>query len=183
MKTKYLITALTISMVLLMAWHINAFACCRSRNNGESRGYTAGYTQSYHHVPPNVLPQIAPPGFPSEFFAKEVVKSFNKNGLKIKKADTIEKTGYNSHFLAIKEGIQFSTPSSGDEIAGCILSFKLKNDLNKLQKHYLKLNKKGELYSWSFKMNNILVVLKGSMVENEARKYEKVLYDLENIKK
>jgi len=77
-----------------------------------------------------------------------------------------------------KEDIKFSIPSIGEDVAGCILGFNVKYDLEKVKKHYLSLNKKNKFHSWTFVKDNILLVLDGRMTEERARKFEKALYEL-----
>ncbi|RJO60159.1 hypothetical protein C4544_06075 [candidate division WS5 bacterium] len=55
------------------------------------------------------------------------------------------------------------------------MSFELNDNLNKARKYYLELNKKGELYTWSFVKDNILVILPGDIAEAKAKQYKDAL--------
>jgi hypothetical protein len=132
--------------------------------------------------PPIILPPIRPvvplPQFFNNWSITDVVNSFQGNGLEI--GDIRQVTDVDQSFLParVKEGIKFSIPSVGEEVAGCILSFNDKYNLEKVRKHYLGLNEKGEFYTWTFVKDNILLVLDGRLPESMAREYERALYDL-----
>ena len=136
-------------------------------------------------VPPSVYaPPSAPLPMPSpQYLLKkwsidDVVKSFNEYGLEIMNIKPIEEADYNPLPARAKEGIKFSTPSFGEYAVGYILSFETKGDMEKVKKHYLKLNKKGELYTWVFVKDNIFLALAGTVPEDKAREYERTLYNL-----
>ncbi|MBI4826013.1 MAG: hypothetical protein HY807_06280 [Nitrospirae bacterium] len=145
----------------------------------ESRGggrYGSFITVSvFVHTQSPVMPitlahHIAPPGFPYEWFAKDAADSFRKNGLKVNTASAVK----DEHPKA-KECMKIHVTSNDKNLEGCILTFEKKEDLEAQQKHYLALNEKGELHNWSFVKDNVLLVLDGSVSEEEARLYESSL--------
>ena len=136
-------------------------------------------------VPPSVYPPpSAPLPMPSpQYLLKkwsidDVLKSFNEYGLEIMNLKPVEEADYNPLPARAKEGIKFSTPSFGEYAVGYILSFETKGDMEKVKKHYLKLNKKGELYTWVFVKDNIFLALAGTVPEDKARENERTLYNL-----
>jgi hypothetical protein len=119
-----------------------------------------------------------PPGFPYKWVGDELIKRFTENGLEM---EDIEPAPENDHIILsvrAKEIIRFNVPSYGKKVTGYIFCFDKREAFEKTKKHYLDLNKKGELYTWSFSKDNILLVLAGSMPEESARRYEKVLYEI-----
>jgi nucleoside diphosphate kinase len=130
-------------------------------------------------IPPSIRPVILPQ-FLHTWSIAEVIDRFQKDGLEIADIKEITETKQNILLRKVKEGIKFSilSPSVRKEIKGCILVFDVKYDLEKVKKYYLDLNKKGELYSWTFVKDNILLVLDGRVPEEIARKYERSLYEL-----
>lgn len=127
---------------------------------------------TYNHVV-RVLPK--PPGWPQMWLAADVIKSFNENGLIVKK--TKEEKGIELSDLSAKtnEAIRFSVSFNAKKLKGCVLEFDEKKDFDKVKNHYRALNNNGELHTWSLIKDNILLVIDGSMPDQEIRKYETVL--------
>lgn len=129
------------------------------------------------------IPIIMPPPRPSIFIKytwspKDIVKVLNESGLGIEKIDAVNKIDYSSLPAKAKEAIKFTSPSVGEQGIGCILSFELKSNMEKIKKHYLEKNEKEELYSWTFAKDNVLVVLNGMIPEEKARMFESALNKL-----
>lgn len=131
------------------------------------------------HVPPVPHPP-QPPRFFHEWSISEVIGFFVNQGVEMVDLRTVIDSDYRPLPAKAKEGIKFRIPVNEKPLDGCILSFNVKHDLEKVRNHYLKLNKKGQLRSWTFVKDNILLVLDGRMPEKIARKYEEVL---DNLKK
>ena len=165
-----LVICLSVSMVLCLFIE-GAFA----RRSGK-RGYKrAEIGKTYHHVV-RVAPR--PPGWPQMWFAADVIKSFNKNGLIVEK--TIKEKGIKRSSLPVKtnEAIRFSVSFNARKLKGCVLEFEEKKDFDKVKDHYLALNNSGKLHTWSLIKDNILLVIEGSMPDQEMRKYEAVLSEM-----
>ncbi len=116
-----------------------------------------------------------PPAFAQKWYVTDVVRSFNEDGLKAE-----VKKDYTSEPLEVKEGTASLTISLKDGLAGTITTFNKKEDLEKIQKRFFDLNKNGEFHTWTFVKDNVLLVLTGSLPEDEARRYESSLYNLKN---
>ena len=131
-----------------------------------------GPTPQNNHV---IRVQPRPPGWPQMWLAADVIKSFNKNGLIVEKAK--EKKGVESFGLSakIKDAVKFLVSFSEQKLEGCIFEFDEKKEFDKVKSHYLALNNNGQLHTWSLIKNNILLVIDGSMSDQEIRKYETVL--------
>ncbi len=133
---------------------------------------------TYHTIPlPVMVPPI--PEFEHMWKAKDVVDSFEKNGLEVQKHISVPEEG--NHETAIKkadEAVGFGLTSFGPDAEVFIHTFNLKNDLKEVQKYFLERNERGEFYTWSFVKDNVLLVLTGTVPENIARQYENVLYEL-----
>jgi hypothetical protein len=110
----------------------------------------------------------------------DVVKSFNEYGLEITNIKPVEEADYNPLPARAKEGIKFSMPSFGENVVGCILSFETKGDMEKVKRHYLNLNKKGELYTWVFVKDNIFLGLAGVVPEDKAKEYKRAIEEIVN---
>lgn len=159
----------------------------RTVSTGGARGGgTVRYVSVYVRTPSSYIPvtlthHIAPPGFPYEWFAKDAAESFIKNNLEIDIAST-SKDENMPDAANIKECMKIFVASDGRKHEACILTFEKKEDLEAQQGHYLALNEKGELYNWSFVKDNMLVVLDGSVSEEDARLYEDSLCSLKEDK-
>jgi hypothetical protein len=129
---------------------------------------------NYHHViriPPR------PPGWPQMWLARDVIRSFNENGIRIKNTN-------NEQVMELlpahtNEIIKFSVKLNERNLKGCVLEFENKKDFDAVKEHYLDLNSKHQLHSWSLMKDNILVVIDGSMPEQDIRKYKAVLAGME----
>ena len=136
-------------------------------------------TYPYYNPSPITPPFEVPPpwfphGFPNVWSPDDVIKVLNERGLAVSKtSETLQ--SHDNLPADAKEIVNFSETLSGKEWEGTILSFELKDNLNKVQKYYLDLNETGKLYTWSFQKGNILLVLPGSIAEEKARQYEKAL--------
>jgi hypothetical protein len=173
-KKILIITLVCCMMTFLMiaGSHEETFACC-------SRGVSpSGHFGSSPHNGVTLPPPIVPPGFPYRWETSDVVDSFKEKKLAVTEVSTVTKAD-SSLPAKVKEMSKFSFTLSGEQREGYIFSFEKKKNLLKSQKHYLELNERGELYTWSFVKDNILLVLAGSIPEEKARLYESVLYELE----
>ncbi len=158
--------------ITLFSFAPKAFACgCSGRG-------PAGSGPSLKYVTPNIHPSPMPPGFPYKWSGKDLIKRFSESGLEIEKAESVVEANHSNLAVKANEMTRFSIPSFGENIEGFILCFQQKNDLEKAKKYYLELNEKGELYTWSFVKDNIVLVLTGTITEEKARQYEKILYEL-----
>lgn len=142
------------------------------------RGVPPATSPQGYPIPPVIHPVVPP----SEFFKKwsitEVVNSFQRSGLEIANIKSVTEVDSSSLPARPEQGIKFSIPSVREEVAGCVLSFDMEKSLEKVRKHYLSLNKKNKLYSWTFVKDNILLVLDSTLPEEKARGFEKALYEL-----
>lgn len=162
---------LVVTLLLLAVHRQKTFACgCSSP--------ASSYSSTYQMAPSGMIVP-PPPGFPHEWIAKDVVESFSSNGLKVEEPISILKdVNHNPAINVADEAIRFDLDSFGKESAVCIHTFKSRDDLDTLQEYFLEQNEKGELYTWSFVKDNVLLVLTGTIPEEIARHYESVLYDL-----
>lgn len=167
---KISIISIPIIFLLIVGWSEKVYAVI----GGISRGSPGGATV---HVP-----TVPHPPVPRQFFNRwsitEVINSFQGNGLEIANIKPVTDEDYSSLPAKPEQGIKFSILSLGEDVASCILSFEIKGDIEKVKNHYLGLNKRSELHSWSFVKDNILLILDGKLPEGMARDYEKALYDL-----
>ncbi|MBI4843357.1 MAG: hypothetical protein HY809_03405 [Nitrospirae bacterium] len=117
--------------------------------------------------------------FHKQWFAGNVIEKFKTAGIELNAVERVKEADYIPMGLSIKECLKFEKASVNNFIAsGCIITLNTVDDLNKLKEHYLTLNAKGEFYTWSFSKDNVLIVLSGNMAEEEARQFEKALYNL-----
>lgn len=165
-----LMRAIGIIVLIIVGFNEEAFAGMRGSS---PRTHTP-----VPKPPPVIQPVVPPPQFFNKWSITEVVNSFQGNGLEIANIKPVSEEDYSSLPVGPEQGIKFSIPSIREDAVGCILSFDDKYDLEKVKKHYQSLNKKGELYSWTFVKDNILLVLDGAIQEAKAREYERALYDL-----
>jgi len=179
-KTKSIKPTLTIGVVVtaLIAGGFVEKAFAPPGRHGLDTSSISFQGWGYPTAPPIVHQPMMPPGFPHKWVTRDVVKSFNENGLEVENVKPVKETENLSLPANTEEAIEFSIPSSGEDVAGCILCFEDKDDMEKVTEHYRELNKEGELYNWSFVKDNILLILKGSLPEEVAREYEKVLYEM-----
>ncbi len=165
-----LIMSLFITTLILNSFAENAFACgCPAVAPSSGRGA---------NISPPIPPLIIPPEFFHTWGAKDVIESFNKNKLEIEAVSQVTEVEKRPLPVKTKEVKRFSVPSSGDGTWGYIFTFEKKNNLNKSQKHYLELNEKGDLYTWSFVKDNILLLVTGTIPEDIAKQYQSALNDL-----
>jgi hypothetical protein len=151
-------------------------------SNLSKQAFAFGSSPTKSSNPQPVSPPVfyfpPPPGFPHEWFTNDVLESIKEKGLQIEDIEITTKEDYSSFPASANEGIKFTIPLIEEGKEGYILSFKKKIDIEAVQEHFLKLNEKGELYTWSFVKDNILLILSGTLQEVKARKYEQALYDL-----
>jgi hypothetical protein len=169
-RRKIILINLLIAL-LLVGYSKEVFACgCGSSPSSSIASYRAT---------PNIVVVPPPPGFPHKWFTKEVINLFDKKGLKVSKPNPItERTKNNSIINTTNEAVKFDLISIGKDVGVSIHIFETWDDLDKAQKHFLDLNEKGELYTWSFVKDNVLLVLTGTIPEEVAREYESALYNL-----
>ncbi len=130
-------------------------------------------------TPPIIMPRPRPNIFIEyKWSTKDVVKIFNIAGLGINNSEPLNHLDYYYLPTYANQAIKFTLPSLKKEWAGNIFSFNIKSSMERIKKYYLKKNSKGELYSWTFEKDNILVVLNGLIVEEKARMFEHALNQL-----
>jgi hypothetical protein len=141
---------------------------------------------TYHNVVPFITvpppPTWASEGFTHYWSPNDVVKTFNERKLEVIKPEEINNMEQYGFGAVTKELISFSIPSIGESVQGCILSFEVKESLDKVKKYYLDLNNDGIIHTWSFPKDNILFVVDGVVPEEKAREYESALSDLRQNK-
>ncbi len=133
---------------------------------------------SYSMSPqPIMVPSM--PEFETKWSTMRVVESFEEKGLTVERLRSIfEDANHDTAINAAEEAVRFDLASFGKEAGVCIHTFTSKDDLKNLQTHFLELNEKGDLYTWSYVKDNVLLVITGTIPEEIARQYERVLYDL-----
>ena len=169
-KTILIFIVLVSTSFILCGYAEKVFA--RNGSNGGSSAPTV------RHIQPNVHPPPMPPGFPYKWGGKDLIKRFTEDGLEIEKAKPVAEVDYGKLPAKVKEITKFSIPSFGEDKVGYIFCFERRKNLGKVKNHYLELNKKGELYTWSFVKDNVLLLLSGAIPEEKARQYESALYNL-----
>ncbi len=128
-------------------------------------------------LPAPVTPKPSPPLIMHyKWTPGDVANTFSANGLEAQDIKPLTTEDYTTLPAKAKEAIRFTIPSEHAE--GCILSFERRDNMNKIADHYRTLNKKDNLYSWTFIKDNVLVVLKGEIPEAKARLYEDALKKL-----
>lgn len=122
--------------------------------------------------------QFVPPGFPYNWNINHVRKIFEDHKL-VPAYNEVNDLDFQNLPARARVGMKFSVPSAGQNSEGCILSFDSKDDINIVLEYFLDKNQKGELYTWSFSKDNILLLITGTISEADARQYESALYDLD----
>ena len=130
---------------------------------------------NYHPV---MIPPPMPPGFPYKWVGNELIHRFRDDGMEIDRVKPAEESDTMKLPTVANEIISFSVPSAGEDMKGYILTFEEKEDLERVKEGYLKMNERGELYTWSFVKDNIVLLLSGEMQEEEVRQYESSLHGL-----
>ena len=98
----------------------------------------------------------------------DVVHAFTEQGLVFRANEEKPLTGHTISFdLSLGEGFH-----------GRIETFREEAELKEKQALYLRLNTSGELHTWSFVRDNVLLILPGVIPEVTARNYERALYSL-----
>ena len=131
-----------------------------------------------HISVPTIIPPPMPPGFPYKWVGDELVRHFSEDGLVLKKIRKISKFKDIDLPSETKEILSFSTSSNEEGMDGYMLFFEKDKDLNNAKEHFLEMNEKGELHTWSFVKDNVLLLLAGTIREEDARLYESSLYKL-----
>ncbi len=139
------------------------------------RSMGSGLTGHINHV---VRVSPRPPGWPQMWLARDIIKSFNENGLKIDQTGNVSEHAIDILHADIKDGVKFSIRSDEQIRSGCVLEFEKKKDFETIQGHYLDLNNNNELNTWSLVKDNILVVIDGTMSEKEIQAYKAVLMNI-----
>jgi hypothetical protein len=140
---------------------------------GGNQKPVSNFRSRHHFHQPNT-----PPGFPHKWFNKDVIEILKKHKLALETVSSDKELNHGSRKSKAKEITRFFIPSLGEEVGGYIFSFEKQDDLEQSRKHYLEQNKEGNLYTWSFVKDNILIVLTGILPESEARLYENAIYSL-----
>jgi hypothetical protein len=179
MKNKKTITILTFSFITLVlitgVFSGKVFAAWGSPNR-----LSPG---TPHAASPHFYQPIVPPGFPHKWLYRDVVQSFIENGLAVQEVNEVTVTENKLLPAEAKEVAKFPIHSSKGKAEGCVLCFDDKDDLEEVTEHYRELNESGERYNWSFVKDNVLLVITGPVSEEEARQYEKVLYEMKEKEK
>ena len=164
MRTGKMLVAAIIVMAIILGLAKGSLAsCCIKR---------ADVLLTYNYavrVPPR------PPGWPQMWLAREIIKSFNENGLideKAKQEKGIELSGLPAK---TNESIGFLVSFNEKKLKGCVFEFDKKKNIKMVLDHYLDLNRNNELHTWSLVKDNILVVIDGDMPEKEIQEYRAVL--------
>ena len=139
------------------------------------RGSSLVSGKTHNHV---IRISPRPPGWPQMWFAKDVIKTLNENGLIVEKTRKEKSIELSSLPAKTHEAIKFSVSLKTKTLKACVLEFDNKKDFDKVLNHYLALNNNGELYTWSLIKDNILLVIDGSMPDQEMRKYEAILAEI-----
>ncbi len=106
----------------------------------------------------------------------DIVKGFVENGLEVEDA----KPAYSISPIAPRESTLFLMPSVGKNVGGYVSSYNSADDLREMKKYYERLNKDPEAPAWRvFEKDNILVLISGRVSEEKAKKYEKVLNEID----
>jgi hypothetical protein len=172
MSKKIILIIITLAMVLLL----RGFIASAQPQRGSSR---PGLLALHYHPAPLTIPPQVPPwfphGFPHMWSSDDVIKTLNENGLEVKKTRKNLDVIHGPQSTRVKEVIEVSMLFEGKELEGYIFSFELKDNLENISKYYRELNNKGDHYTWSFVNGNILLILPGTITEEEARRYENVL--------
>ena len=143
-------------------------------------GGGSSYTPSNTHIGYAPMIMVPPmPQYETMWKAEAVIDSFAKKGLPVEKPKfTFEGLDMEPDSTIKEEAVSFDMPAIGKDVGGSINTFEFRSDLNKLQEHFLDLNKKGDLNTWSFVKDNVLLILTGNVPEKIARQYETALLDL-----
>jgi len=153
---------------------------------GVSFSSSTATSPGFNSPPPYVVPITQPPWFPHSFphiwSVDDAVNVLNERSLEVKEPEYISETNQFGLPAETTELIRFAIPSVGKDIQGCILTFELKDNLNKVRNYYADLNDKGQPHTWSFMKDNILLVIDGVVPEEKARQYESALIGLRQKK-
>lgn len=136
-----------------------------------------------HSVAPSIppagktVPPVPPrvPAYIYKWSIAHVINTLRAHGLDIKGTEPLSKQDYKPLPSRGKEAIKFKAPALGEDGKGCIFSFERESDMGKIKNYYAGLNESGELYSWSFQKDNILIVIAGRISEGSAKKFESAL--------
>ena len=173
-KSKIVLITIMLTAAFLLGSIANGYAIPHGGNSGG--GASWNYTPQPAFSPP--APSWFPHSFPHVWSADDVVNVLNEQSLEVKGPEVITETDRFGLPAKTNELIKFSIPSMGEDIQGCILSFELKDNLNKIRNYYSDLNDKGHPHTWSFLKDNILLVIDGAVPEDKARQYESALTGL-----
>jgi hypothetical protein len=109
----------------------------------------------------------------------DVIAAFQAAGLEAEGSYLMSPEDYGLAPLA-DEGIRFLIPSLGPDNGGRVLYFKDPAYLAKSEEFYTRMGKEmAALHSWVFVRDNILVQINGELPEEQARKYEAVLQNMQ----
>ncbi|MEW6599361.1 MAG: hypothetical protein AB1499_00165 [Nitrospirota bacterium] len=174
-KIRLIIIMLTV-VLSLYGFIRNAYAPPYGLTGGGTSSWNMPVVTAPITVPPQV-PPWHPHGFPHVWTTEDVINALNERGVEVNNI-SFEVSGIHDNLPAkAKEIVKFSV--SVEDLEGTILSFEFNENLHKVRKYYLELNKKGELYTWSFLKDNILLVLPGTIEEEKAKKYKKALNSMQ----
>ena len=112
--------------------------------------------------------------------ADQVVEAFKSSGLEAENPVVMTKEDYGIAPMGAKVGLHFSIPSLCPTCGGRILAFDNQGNLDISRTYYETLGKQSAaFFSWVFVKDNILVQINGDLPEEQARKYEQTLQELE----
>jgi hypothetical protein len=104
-----------------------------------------------------------------------VVAAFTRAGLPAENPSPLTGADYGSAPRTAVEAILFGIPSLCRDCGGRVFSFATLADLQLTQKYFAAASKSGEVSSWFFVRDNILVQLNGRLAEAKAKQYEAAL--------
>ena len=171
-KTKLILLLVSFIPGFIISGHIdNAWA---------GAGSGQGQSRSIRQInPPIIMPHVGPSRFLYyRWSPTDIIEELNNKGLNIVKTGPVTNEDYTSLPARANEDVRFSIPSIGEDANGCVLSFDIKDDMNKVVNHYRELNMKEELHSWTFVKDNVLIVLAGKIPEEKAKLIERTLNDM-----
>ncbi len=168
-----IIVTFVAALFIIYGYAANADA----KSSGRSPGGSWHHNPAPSTVPPQV-PSWFPHGFPYEWSTGDVMNVFNENGLGIRDSSLVTEMNHGELPSSVNEVRKFSVPLSGEDAEGYIMSFKLKDNLEKIKKYYHERNENGELYTWTFVKGNVLLVLPGTLAEDSAGQFRDALINL-----
>jgi hypothetical protein len=113
-----------------------------------------------------------PPGWPQMWLARDIIKSLHENELIAESSINRKAHEQFDGPVMTNEVIKFSVSLNEHKLSGCVLEFDKKENFEQVRDHYLALNEKNIIHTWSLVKDNILVIIDGAMPEQTVREYE-----------